>query len=157
MRTIQNCDKCNPVISENNVYVHFLVGNAFEGEKDFSEENMSKAKQMLGKFTSAFLVRYKSKFEKSKRMPDRFERSEESWLNINILSNETIDNINLLKTAQCTTVNKDGHPEDTGVGRPKPPWEDASDRTKRRRITSNLCVISQCNFRGRVCSKLYWT
>ena len=136
VRLIQNCDKNNPAISENNLCVDFLVDNVFGGEQHFSEENLSKAKQILGKFTSAFLVRYKSKFKKSKRMPERFEKSEESWLNTNMLSDETVGKINLLKTAQFTTVNKGESPEDTVVGRPKVPWEDASDRTKRRRVTS---------------------
>ena len=54
-------------------------------------------------------------------MPERFEKSEESWLNTNMLSDETVGKINLLKTAQFTTVNKGDSPEDTVVGRPKVP------------------------------------
>ena len=69
-------------------------------------------------------------------MPERFEKSEESWLNTNMLSDETVGKINLLRTAQFTIVDKGESPEDTVVGRPKLPWEDASDRTKRRRVTS---------------------
>ena len=74
VRAIQSWDLNNSVMSENDMCVNFLIDNVFGGEKDFSEENLSKAKQMLRKFTSAFLVRYKSKLEKSKRMQDRFEK-----------------------------------------------------------------------------------
>ena len=63
-------------------------------------------------------------------------KNEKFWLNTSVLSDHTIYKVNLLKSAPCISVNKEKPSEDTEVGRPKLSWDDASDRTKRRRMAS---------------------